>query len=358
MRRHIRAERVKLPRVHREVKGGRVYKCHRITRGKLPTDVPEDHPAFLAAWAAEDAKRPEPKTRGAPGSVDFVWSKLKATAEFKSLSAGYKRVVMTHGDAIAMAYGKAPFKGLRSNHIEKDLSGLAPHAANARLKTWRLLAKLAKKIGAADIVATDGLTKRKAPKAESHAPWTAAEVATFRKRWPIDSAPGRAFELLYWTAARTNDAVRLGRSFIGSDGLLTYRQSKTKNPAHVPWTSPLPIWARQWADDRDRAIEAAGKTGFTFLEVNGRQRSAKGLSNVISAAAKSAGILNKTAHGLRATRLTLIAEASGMTTAIMSWGGHVTLQEAEHYTRQFARRAVLIGTEQVQNPVERPAQNL
>ena len=75
-----------------------------------------------------------------------------------------------------------------------------------------------------------------------------------------------------------------------------------------------------------------------------------GVSNLISDAASKIGS-GKTAHGLRATRLTLIAEAGGSTQAIMAWGGHVTISEAEGYTRKANRRALLIGVENKKNVV-------
>ena len=349
MRSHLRSERVKLPRVHRLMKSGKLYKWHRVTRKPLPADVPEDDPTFIAAWTAEEAAKPSPRTRGAPGSISAAWVALKRTTHFGNFSAGYRAQIVRHGDAICAAYGDAPVAGLRKRHIEHDLSQLAPHAATKRLKTWRLIC------AHANSDATVGLSKPKAPKAVSHAPWEADEIAAYRRRWPIGSAARLAFEMLYWTAARTSDAVRLGPSFVGSDGLLTYRQQKTKNPAHVPWSSALPDWAAEWAADRDLLHQSLPPGGvFTFLEVAGRQRSCKGLSNRITRSAETAGIYGKTAHGLRATRLTLIAEAGGSTQAIMSWGGSINPSAAELYTKKADRRRVLLGTERKQNPVNLP----
>jgi integrase len=351
MRQHLRSERVKLPRVHRVMKGGKLYKFHRITRASLPADIPEDHPTFIGAWTAEEARKAPDKTRGAAGSLSDAWARLMKAHAYTGLSADYRRVIQRHGEAIATNYGAAPMSGIRSRHIEADLAKLAPHAANARLKTWRLICKNAKSIGMANTIATDGISKPKAPKATSHAPWTIGEIAAYRARWPIGTAARKAMELLLWTGARTKDAVRLGPSFVGSDGMLSYRQTKTSNPAYVPWSSTLPDWAATWQSDRQMMLEclATGR-GFTFLETSGRVRSHKGLSNTISAAAEKAGV-EKTAHGLRATRLTLIAQAGGTSHAIMAWGGHVTLSEVEHYTRDADRRRILTGTEQDQNPV-------
>lgn len=91
--------------------------------------------------------------------------------------------------------------------------------------------------------------------------------------------------------------------------------------------------------------------GLTFLQAQGRPRSKNGLSNVISAAARDAGLTRRTAHGLRKSRLTAIAEAGGSAHAIQAWGGHATLAEAAHYTASADARRLIMGVEQEQNVV-------
>ncbi|SHM20561.1 hypothetical protein SAMN05444389_10518 [Paracoccus solventivorans] len=55
-----------------------------------------------------------------------------------------------------------------------------------------------------------------------------------RAHWKIGTVQRAAFELLYWTAARTNDAVTLGPRNVGPNGILTFQQSKTGGIAYVP----------------------------------------------------------------------------------------------------------------------------
>ncbi|QFQ88640.1 tyrosine-type recombinase/integrase [Paracoccus kondratievae] len=77
----------------------------------------------------------------------------------------------------------------------------------------------------------------------------------------------------------------------------------------------------------------------------------KGVSNLISDAAREAKLEARTAHGLRTARLTRIAEAGGSAHAIKSWGGHKTLAEAAHYTQSADAKRLVTGTEQEQNSV-------
>jgi len=349
---------MKLPRVHRVKKGGKVYRWHRVTRAALP-NLPEDHPDFIAAWAAEDAKTAPKKTRAATGSIAAAWAAFHASDRFLVLSVDYRRVMRRHGETVAVAYGEAPMAALRDHHIKADLTKLRPHAANARLKMWRLLCLYASDVGLSKINACNGIGKRKAAKATSHAPWSAGEIEAYRARWPVGTVARLAMEVLFWTAARTRDAVRLAPSHVDHEGMMTFRQTKTGNLAHVPWSCDLPDWAAGWGADRAVMHDCLkGHRGFTFLESAGRVRSFKGLSNLISGAAEKAGIVGKTAHGLRATRLTMIAEAGGSAHAIMAWSGQVSLSEAQHYTEKTDRKRLLRGTKQNQNAVNQPNQRV
>ena len=85
-------------------------------------------------------------------------------------------------------------------------------------------------------------------------------------------------------------------------------------------------------------------------QAQGRVRSVKGLGNVISDAARDAGV-KKSAHGLRKSRLTAIAEARGTSHAIMAWGGHQSLAEAERYTRAAERKRLIMDEEHDENVV-------
>lgn len=335
---------MRLARVHRVTKGGKLYRYHAVTRKALPRDVPEDHPTFLAAWAAEEARAALPGLTAPAGSIGAAWTAYAASKPFLALSAPYRRVMQRHGQAIRETYASVPMNGLRPEHIEADLAKLDPIAARARVKAWRGMCAYAKAHGLARIDASKAVTPPKAPPTAGHLPWTADEIDAFRRAHAAGSPARAGFELLLWTAARTIDAVTLGRAHVGRDGLLTFRQSKTGGEAIVPWTSTLPAWAEGWEEERAMVREAVTGPGFTFLETaDGRPRSHKGLSNLISAAARKAGIYGKSAHGLRKTRLTLIAEAGGSTQAIMAWGGHRSLSEAERYTREADRKRAVMG---------------
>lgn len=335
--------------------GGKIIKYHRATGIRLP-DLPEGHPDFMAAWAIAEAKIGDPaikaQKRVIPGSVSSVVNGFLVSQDYQAGSRVYQAILRRHSEAIKAAYPDLPFRAIAAKHIEADLDKLPPNPANERLKTWRKLANYAKRTGAASSIATTGVVKRKTT-VTGHKPWTSSDISAFRARWPIGTVQRACFEFLFWTAARTNDAVRLSPSNIGSDGILVFTQSKTGGPAHVPWSCRLPEYAEGWEMDRKMLMDALKclSGGFTFLEARGRARSHKGLSNVIAAAATSAGLDRCTAHGLRKARLTAIAECGGSAHAIMAWGGHKTMQEVEEYTRSAQMKRLVTGREQEQNAV-------
>jgi integrase/recombinase XerD len=346
---------VQLKGIRRQRRGERVVKYHRASGIRLP-DLPETHPEFMAAWQAAEASLSDPLSRAkrapvTPGSLAEMIRAVKAGRHFRELSLLYRTIMTREFDTIEAAYGTAPVKGMKPKHIKTDLDKLNAVAANRRLKAWRLIMGHAHDAEHIESDPSRDVRKRKVV-TDGYIPWTSGDIAKFRAHWPIGTMQRACFELVCWTGARTNDAVTLGPRNIDHDGVLIFKQSKVGKPAHVPWNSPMPPYATGWVKEREdvKAALACLAGGFTFLEARGRVRSVKGLGNLISQSARKAGI-EKSAHGLRKARLTAIAEAGGSAHAIMAWGGHQSLQEAERYTREANRKRLVMGTEQPVNVV-------
>lgn len=345
---------MKLPRVDRRRVDGTVYKYHRITRTALPADVPEDHPKFTQAWAAEEAKSGAPKRiDGAKGSLAAACRAYLASRQHADLSPDYRRAIRSHIEAIAEAYGSAALTLIKPKHIKSDLAKLGPNPGRARRKAWRQLFTFAEKNS---MITEDPVASVRAPakvKTDGHLPWTKADIAAFRKHWPIETPQRLAFELTFWTAARRNDAAIMSRRMIGPDGVLTYKQGKTKNPAHIPMFCTLPSFADKESHHHlTQCLDAQNPELMLVVTQTGKPRSPKAFGSWLVSAAQAAGVHGKSAHGLRKSRLTQIAESGGTVHAIMSWGGHVTLSEAQHYISTANRKAAVMGTEQEQNAAQ------
>lgn len=351
MRQYVRGRgQVRLPRVHRVESKGVVYKYHRVTRAELPNDVSEDHPSFVAAWSAEEAKGRVPTSKAAPGSVAAACDAYLASGAYKGLSDSYRQVIRRHVEAIKAQGGNAKLSDLRHYHVNQDLDPLSPAVARSRLKAWRKLGAFWEARGMTPEDVTAAARAKPMPKTDGHKEWTHSDVEAFRAHWGIETPQRLALEMFQWTAARCIDAVRLGPGMIDRDGLLVFTQVKTKVEASVPWFSP----ALGMEDDRATLLDLTTSPRHMVYLVTayGKPRSHKAVSQWFSQAATDAGLPDLTAHGLRKYRLNRLAENGASVLQMQAWAGHLSLSEIEHYTRKAERRTALLGTKKVRGIVK------
>lgn len=326
-------------------KGGRVYRYLRRPGQpllRLP-DLPADHPDFLAAYAAAQAAPTPRKERHKPGSIGALLEAVIASERFLACRAGYRDLLRRHFDAIREGFGALPAAGLRDRHIKADV--FRAKDPTARHKAWRFACAWAVDASLLPADPSHGLAAPERVATEGHPPWTAEEIGAYRARWPVGTVARAVMELLHWTGARISDAVLIGPQHVDRDGVLTFRQSKTGDPAHVPWTCPLPPYAHGMEPDRDMMHAALAPLAgqMTFLATGrGRTRSAKALGVLVGKMAAEAGI-EKSAHGLRKARAVALAEAGATTHQLAAWTGHRSLKEVEHYTLAASRRRAVMG---------------
>lgn len=347
MRREIRESTVTLRHVQTVRRGDKVYRYLRVPgepRIKLP-DLPPDHPRFLAAYLKALPATAGIKPTPGAGTIVAMIDAFRRSEAFTTLSRDYRRVIDRNLNAIESDAEDARAADLKTAHIEVDIEPLAPHAAVARLKAWRVLCAFGKAKGFIARDVSKGIERKKTPKTDGHLPWEPQHLDAYRERWPIGTVQRAAFELLRWTAARIGDGVMIGPGMVGRDGVLAFRQSKTGEPAYVPWTCPLPPYAAHLAADREMmhaALSALGGQHMTFLATRGRTRSKEGLGNLISEAAREAGV-PRSAHGLRKALAIDLAEGGATQHQGMAWTGHITEDEWGHYIRLANRRKAVRG---------------
>jgi integrase len=337
---------VRLTYIHTVTKGGRTYRYLRLP-GQMAVALPNlplDHPDFLTAYAAAKAGAAR-IVRAAPGTIAALVEAFLRSARFAELSPAYRNAVRREAEEIRKKAGAGRAADLRARHIRADLLDLDPHRSTKRLKAWRLICAHGLAIGMLTDDPSEGIRRQRLPRSEGHAPWTDDDIAAFRRRWPLGTVQRKIMEVLLWTGARISDAVTLGPGMVSRDGVLSYRQAKTGRIAYVPWTCALPTFA-QGREAMHEALAALPSGQMTFLATaQGRTRSAKAIGGLVSEAAIAAGLTRKSAHGLRKTRATRLAEAGATTHAIAAWTGHTTLTEVQRYTASADRRRVVMGTE-------------
>lgn len=322
---------------------GRAF--YRTRRGGKTTliplpDLPHDHPDFIAAWA-EAARTLQAPEKPKAGTIASIWAAVLDSDDCRALNADYRRQIELQARLICQKAGHAKGSAVKPVHVERDVTQ-APNP-RARRKAWRLWAKFARRKGYIADDPTD-VPLPALPRAKGHPAWSADDVAKFRARWPIGSAPRAAMELMLHTGLRVIDAVRAGPQHVQRDGVLVIRQSKTGGDAFIPWTCPLPDWAGP--DDREtlRAALEPFAGHLTFLATKaGRTRSPKALATMMQEACKAAEIA-VSAHGLRKARAVILAEHGATPHQIGSWTGHESLGEVARYARSMDRRKAVIGT--------------
>lgn len=322
------------PRRYLRVKGQKLV--------RLPDD-PMDSPEFLAAYADAMKRAKGVTLQPAKGTISALCTSFLLCREFKDNSDSYRSILRRHCMAIEAFAGHGFAKDLLPKHITADMAPLTASVALARLKTWRAICKHGMATGALLTDPTATIKRPEQPKNAGHEAWTRDEVAAFRARWPIGTTQRAIFELLHWTGARISDAVKLGPGMVRKEGVLSFRQQKTGEPANVAWTCALPPFADPV--DRDLMLAAISHLSgqMTFLATrNDRTRSGKSIGGDVSAAARKAGV-RKSAHGLRKTRATLLAEGGATASQIAAWTGHKTLAEVEHYTKEYDRMRAVMG---------------
>jgi integrase len=329
--------------VHRVRKNGQVFKYHRRTRASLPNDVPEDHPRFIAAWQREEAKDGSPKPRKAiSGSIVAGCEEYLGSNSYRSLSESYRPVIRRHVEKIkeqaAAAPGVPMMRDLAPEDVQADLEPLTPAVASSRRKAWRKLAEFWKIKGHTRMNVSEGVSRKPMPKTDGHKEWSKEDLETFRSHWPIGSPQRTAAELLQWTGARCIDVVTIGPQMVLANGILAFRQRKTGVTAYVPWTAPAFGLEAQRADLLRSTDDA--KALVFLLTIHGKPRSHKAFSQWFSKAARDAGLVGLTAHGLRKYRMNQLAEGGVSVLGMQSWVGHVTLQEVEEYTKRAQRQNV------------------
>ena len=328
--------RVNLPRIHRVIARGKVYRYHRLTRALLP-DLPEDSADFVAAWLAEE-KRAGVKVKAAPGTIAAACTDWLSSPEPDRLSAGYRPTIVRHIKAIRDLSDDGIMADLETRHIRNDVMKLPPTIGASRLKAWRKLCGWLVDQKRLSVDPSEGIKKPTEPKTDGHKEWTHDDVVKFRDHWPIGTPQRLALELVQWTGARVSDACRLGPGMV-RDGLLTYRQVKTGGECIVPLTRPA-----AWCDE-DRADLLTCITGWPHMvwvvTAQGKARTSKGFPQWFSAAATDAGLPDLTTHGLRKYRMNRLAESGASVLVMQTWVGHATLAEVQHYITRANRRAAV-----------------
>lgn len=313
-------------------------------------------PEFVAAYqAAADgsSSRIEPGAgRTIPGTINALAVMIYSSAEWAQLSATTQSSRRGIIERVRRDAGAFPVAKMEARHVlaMRDKRRDTPAAANNLLKVLRWMMAFAVSRGLRPANPVVGIKPLKVAGDGFHT-WTEAEIATFETRWPVGTRERLAFDLLLWTVQRSGDVRLMGRQNLKS-GRLEFTQEKTGVSLSLP---VQPALAASLAHvPADQMLFVA-----TF---NGAPFTAKGFGNWFSSACRAAGLPHCSAHGLRKSGATRLADNGCSESEIMAWTGHASPSEVQRYTRArnqrgLADRAVsgTHGEQPLSNPTDRLA---
>lgn len=320
----------------RVTRHGKIAWYVRVGRGPLiPVKGVYGSPEFMAAY--DDAVRGiKPKAPGVAREGTLQWLVdlyRRSEAWNHELSAGTRSRRGAHLDAMCKTGGSAQLSSIDRQAIIEGRDRRSAHPSQARqfvqtarsLFSWALLH---------NHVTADPtqLVKIKRSKSKGHIPWEESDIIRYEQRWPRGTRQRVMLDVYAYTGLRRGDAAVVGRQHV-RDGDITLDTEKNGTRVTIPILPML------------QATLDAGPVGdLAFIsKKGGAPLTKKTLGNAFREACKAAGIIGKSAHGLRKAAATRAAN-NGATVAeldaIFGWQGG---QMAALYTRSADRQKLAAG---------------
>jgi integrase len=298
------------------------------------TEFMDAYARALGGEAPPIKAQPATRKRAATGSLKWLCESYYSSAEFKQLDARTARIRRAILDEVCRQYGENPARLMEVRHARsiRDARADRPEAANAVLKALR-------QVFAYGVVSEllDRNPARDVPYIKSGSQgfhsWSLDEVRKFESRHPIGTKARLALALLLYTGQRRSDVIKFGRQHV-RNAWISFTQHKNRNRKPITLSIPvIPVL--------QSIIDASPCGDLTFLVTEfGRPFSPAGFGNKFRAWCNEAGLPKCSAHGLRKTTASRLAELGATEHEIMAITGHQTSKEVSRYTRA-ARQRVL-----------------
>lgn len=301
----------------------------RLRRKGLPTvylpNLPGS-PEFAQAYAealAGEPKRQIGAERTTPGTLNALAVVYLKSAEWKQLRPTTRATYGGIIERLRNDYGALPLRGFTRERLlaMRDKRAATPAAANNMIKVLRILFAFAVDRN----LRADNPAEKVKPlryDSEGNHVWTEEEIAWFEARWPVGTRERLAMDLLLYTAQRSGDVRTMGRQHL-RDGRISVVQEKTRERLEISVHSSLAA---------SLATVPAGQLTLVVTQF-GEPYTAGGFGNWFAEACDRAGLPHCSAHGLRHSAATRLAEGGCTEAEIMAVTGHRTSKQVQRYTR-------------------------
>jgi integrase len=224
--------------------------------------------------------------------------------------------------------GSQPVSAITSGAIREgvDRRAKTPFQAKNFVQTMRQLFEWLKQNEIVSINPCDGV-KVKKPKTRGFPEWTCEEVLRYEEKWPIGTRERVMLDVYIYTGLRRGDAAVVGKQHV-RNGVISLQTEKTGEWVHIPLLNAL-----------KRTLDAGPTGDLSFIATTmGHPYKKEALGNKFKEACVAAGVLDKSAHGLRKAAATRAAENGATAHELMAIFGWVDIKEAEIYTRAANRK--------------------
>ena len=305
-------------------------------RGKGPRiRLPDfNTPGFEAAYlSAREASSTQIRQKAAFGTLEWLVEQYRASTDYTSLSRATRRQRDNILKGVVAKAGHMPVRAIAAGNVKKGMDDRAATPAQARhyfdtLRGMFRWAVAAQHVGSDPTAALD----RPSPiEGEGHEPWTDDDIAAYEARWPAGTHQRVWMHVLLHTGFRRGDAVTFGRQHV-RDGVATIKTEKTGTEVTIRLPAKL------------LDTLAQGPTGDLAFIVgrNGKPLSKEGFGNLFRAACSAAGLVDRSAHGLRKTAATRFAEAGASEAELDALFGWTGRKMASLYTRKAERKRMAL----------------
>lgn len=315
-------------------------------------------PQFAAEYeAAVNGVTTKPEIgahRTVPGSINALAIAIYGSAEWAQLSRTTQATYRGIMERLRTEHGDRAVRAIRTEHIllMRDRKGALPSAANNLVKVlrWMLAFAVARKMRPDNPAI--GIKPLKIA-SEGFPVWGEADIVKFEAHWSVGTRERLALDLLLYTAQRSGDVRQMGRQHV-QDGAILVRQEKTKAFLELPIHPRLKASLDTVASGQMLFLVTQSGVGFT----------AGGFGNWFRGACRAAGIPDRSAHGLRKSAATRLADAGCTEAQIKAVTGHQTSKEVERYTKARDQRLLaeaafaMIGGTQREQTLANPAGKL
>lgn len=290
--------------------------------------------------AALQGERLSAKPKVRTGTLQWLYDRYRDSSAWSDLSVATRRQRENIFRGIMEASGTAPYGEIGRADIEagKDRRRETPSQARNFLDAMRGLFRWATE---SQHIATDPAASVRNPKkraTEGFKAWDLQDVETFKKRWPLGTRQYVWLHVLLFVGCRRGDAVLLGKQHV-RNGVLTFTTEKGRDRARIEVSCRI-------EPELAEAL-AAGPTGdLAFIcGERGQPLTKESFGNFFKVACTDAGIMDKSAHGIRKLAATIRAERGATEHELMAMFGWTTPAMAALYTRRAQRRLLALNAQ-------------